>query len=464
MQIVESHRREYYGISWWEDSDAPVLGHSGLKNEHLTDLAAYANSEKGCLSFGHKHSAKFLSNPHQILCAPNGWVITANTGRNCITIYDPKSTFCKELRVNDIRWDRLGKDDLSGEHFNSVYIKNDRLYALAHGFYKYSYVLEFSYPDCTFIAKHDIKQRSGLHNIWVDDAGNMISCHSEAGELIEIKSNQPLWRGGSTLYPKGLAATQDMIIVGDGDRAERHERTASQTGVWLIDRKSLGTIDFIALGPYGPVHEVRVLDIPDEAHHGKPFKNMAYFSQHNFLQKHREKKLAKYYEIKNNPLHNQFTYITGHFEMDQSGWMYPKPAQIESPLVIALAKKQPKRDFQLSIDYHFADPHDQHLSLIVGYRGSQDNNMSAIFLHHTINKTCHLYLMKNNDGIWGNPEVLYPNVEHKGKLSVDRSGSKLKITCGSLKPVYKELSIDELEGDVGIRCQGSQFKNFVVAE
>lgn len=33
VNIIESNRPEYYGISWFEGSDSLVLSHSGLSND-----------------------------------------------------------------------------------------------------------------------------------------------------------------------------------------------------------------------------------------------------------------------------------------------------------------------------------------------------------------------------------------------------------------------------------------------
>ena len=88
VQPVEKERPEYYGISWFPGDKELVLSHSGLDNASLVDIAAYAQSETGWLSKGGLSSRTFLSQPHQILCAPDGKVICANTGRNAVNIFD----------------------------------------------------------------------------------------------------------------------------------------------------------------------------------------------------------------------------------------------------------------------------------------------------------------------------------------------------------------------------------------
>jgi hypothetical protein len=480
VDVVEMHRGDYYGISWWEDSQYPVMSHSVLRGENLYTLEDYATSEVGYLSYGkEERSPAFLSNPHQILCAKNGWIVTTNTGRNRVTVYNPTNGFYKDLRANDILWDRMGVNNLCGEHFNSVYIRDNRLYVLAHGFNKYSYVLEYSFPECEPIKKHDIKYRTGLHNIWVDASGNMLTCHSASGELLEIKTNEVIWRG-SAFYSRGLAVSSDLIIIGDTEIAMREDRKHSQCGLWLIDRRSLKTIDYITLGPYGSCHEIRLLDVPDEAHHGIPFKNTEVFQFLDpsetkirqevnglpFLRKRRQNKLDHQKSYSKNTFTSTADFIIGNLDLHE-GWMTPRNEQIHQRCVIAVAKKQPKDNFRLSLDYAFFDSEtleEQHLSLILGYKGSGDNNMVAVFLHFTREKYCYLYLMKNNNGAWTDADVLITEtMPNQGKLEITRLENQLQIICND-KQAERTLEAHELVGNVGIRCQGSHFKNFSVIE
>lgn len=467
VDVIESHRPEYYGISWWEGSDSLVLSHSGVANDSLLDVESYINSEKGYFSFGKTHSQCFLSQPHQILCAPNQWIIATNTGRNCITLYNPSSGFYKDIRINNIHWDRLGKDNPCGEHFNSVFLKNDYLYVLAHRFKRCSQVLKFSYPDCVLLETYEIKQRSGLHNVWVDDAGNIIACHSDAGELIEVKTNETIWASGSSYYSRGLAATADVIVVGDSQIATRENRKTLPSDLWIVDRKTLNALDYLPLGPYGAIHEVRILDVEDEAHHSKIFDGLnhledAILERQNVLAEHRKEKLKHSQKWQNDrQLLQQFHCILNGWTVND-GWIAPK----NEGFTLALAKQIPTKNFTASFDYSF--PHssalsNQHISLVVGYRGEDDTNMLAILINYSIdNEVAVVTLWANVNGHWDAREVLFATAPKDGRLSVTQIDNKLTITCNNLSPVIKRFSPEELRGAVGIRCLGSQFKNFLV--
>lgn len=128
---VEASRTEYYGISWFEDDIGLTLSHSGLDNQTLTGIDTYALSEVGWISCGERESRRFLSQPHQILCAPDGRVVCANTGRNVVSALDlARPGLYHEAGVGPARWDRLAPDRQTGDHINSVFIKDEERVAI----------------------------------------------------------------------------------------------------------------------------------------------------------------------------------------------------------------------------------------------------------------------------------------------------------------------------------------------
>lgn len=275
VQPLEHGRPEYYGISWFPSNSELVLSHSGLDNANLVDIAAYAQSERGWLSKGELTSHLFLSQPHQILCAPDGRVICANTGRNVISVFDfKKPNLFQEAGISLARWDRLSLDNITGDHLNSVFLRDDRLYVVAHGHSKGSKLVTFTYPNLELLAVEPLGARTGLHNIWITHDGQRISCHSENGSLIDLDNQAPLWESGSAMYTRGLAATSNYVLVGESQKTGRDIRRSSLSGLWILDKSNWRAIDYLCLGPYGAVNEVRVLDEADDAHHGHSFKGL----------------------------------------------------------------------------------------------------------------------------------------------------------------------------------------------
>lgn len=275
VQPLESSRPEYYGISWSPNSDKLLLSHSGLDNANLVDIAGYALSERGWLSNGDISSRLFLSQPHQILTAPDGRIVCTNTGRNVISVFDyEKPNLIQEVGISSARWDRLSLDNITGDHLNSVYLRNNRLYVVAHAHSKGSKLATFTYPELELISIELLGERTGLHNIWVTAEGQRISCHSESGSLVDLDNPTPLWESGSEIYTRGLAAGGAYVLVGESQKTGRDLRRSSLSGLWILDKKNWQSVDYLCLGPYGAVNEVRVLDESDDAHHGHLFKGL----------------------------------------------------------------------------------------------------------------------------------------------------------------------------------------------
>lgn len=277
---LENHRQEYYGVSWFPGDAELVLSHSALDNAGLLDLASYAMSEVGYLSHGAAATPGCLSLPHQILCAPDGKVICCNTGRNAIALLDlAQPDTVREARLSASRWDRVSATDFSGEHLNSVFLAGTLLYVMAHRHNKGSELITLSYPELREIARQPVAGKSGLHNVWVTEEGQKIGCDSETASVVDLDDGSPLWESAAQVFTRGLAASADIVVVGESARTGRDLRGASAGGLWLIERKTWRTLDYIFLGPYGAVHDVRLANVPDHAHHGHCFAGLDALSQ-----------------------------------------------------------------------------------------------------------------------------------------------------------------------------------------
>ncbi len=91
----------------------------------------------------------------------------------------------------------------------------------------------------------------GSHNVFRDADGTLIVCDSDRGGLAAVSTGESLWWSGANNLTRGLAVTDDVMIVGESALADRAGRKHSPAGLWVVDRKSWKTLDFIALGPFG---------------------------------------------------------------------------------------------------------------------------------------------------------------------------------------------------------------------
>jgi hypothetical protein len=381
VQIIENHRSEYYGISWFRDATDLSLSHSGLDNNLLINISDYAQSERGWISTGNVNSRKVLSQPHQILCTPDGRIICTNTGRNCITMLDHKSPDSyQEIKFNDNRWDRPSINEVHGDHLNSIFLYLDKLYILGHGHNKGSKLFTVSYPNLELLETQSLKNITGLHNIFVNNDGQKISCNSNIGGLIDIEPNghSTLWRSGNNGYTRGLAATIDYIVIGESEQSTREKRPHSWSGLFIVDRKTWKTLDYISLGPYGNVHEVRLADTEDLAHHEGKFQGLELLLSNSLPEKinlekikHSNEAYYKAYKWKD------YQIILGNFISNKNNQYEVE----ENDLCIAILKNN---SYPSAIEFNYelyAKPN-SHISAITNYFGNgDDSKMIALLMH-----------------------------------------------------------------------------------
>lgn len=432
---IESGRPEYYGISWQPKGETLVLGHSGVDHESLTDLAAYAASEVGWISSGSIDSPWFLSAPHQILCGSDGRVISANTGRNCVTVIDPRrSGHYQEGRVGSARWDRLSAADRGGMHVNSVWESAGLLYVVAHGFEHGSRLAIFRYPALELLSLEPLAGVSGLHNYCITSTGDRISCHSGDSSLVDPHDGRVLWRSGTAGYLRGLAVGPESIVVGDSPRLPRGGRCAAEGGLWIIDRKTWRVRDYLVLGPYGVVNEVRLLDEPDEAHHGVPFAGIDGLLRRDDFRERASERLAVARRAEEADRSLPLDRVLGTPEIDAQGrWA------AGHDLCLLVTRETAPEQVGLAYDFTAADVA-AHCSLVIGYQGpshgwktapvgDKDAGMDALLINRGHAQAPPVLSHWRHDGVaWKCVESAICELPLSGRVVARRQGADLIVS------------------------------------
>jgi hypothetical protein len=450
---LEWDRGEYYGISWFPVSEDLVLTHSLLDNERVVDLATYAQSEIGILSAGTRQTQGFLSQPHQIVCGSDGRVICTNTGRNAVSVLDLKRPdIIQEARISPARWDRLDRENHIGDHLNSVFEKNGVLYVVAHRHGKGSALAIFSYPDMQLLDVERIKNRTGLHNIWVTEEGQRLACHSSAGSVIELNSNATLWESGCPIYSRGLAATPDFVLVGESQKSVRELRHASMSGLWLLDRKTWQPMDYFFLGPYGGVRDIRLLNVRDEAHHGHVFAGTA-----ALLAPDRARLLAgERIEVSKRgriarEVWKSFELVFGTPEVDNYGTL-----KAHSEDLCLMIKPSPDAT-EIGIGYEFnASSIGAHVSVVV-YRGAgSDTHMNAVLIQRISETEANLSMWLHDGSHWAveSAEPI-PGLPLRGQVRLTRGNAGMQLDIdGRAVPGELLNGIRAHGGQLGVRWIG----------
>lgn len=268
--IVESHRTEYYGISWSPDGRTLCLGHSDVENSSLLTTDSYMDSERGWLSYGSMTGPPCLSQAHQILCDGDR-VIATNTGRNCITVFRTDDWFYRNYWFDEVLWDRKGKNKC-GQHLNSLFLDKGQLWVVAHNHDRKSDVICCDWPSLALIRRVST-QALMAHNIWITPASQIVICDSMRGSVIDAKTNQILWKSE---YPqvitRGLASNGRYAFIGESQIGDRTERTFRDSRISVVDINNWQTLGQIPLRASGNLHDIRILDEPDLCHQANPFR------------------------------------------------------------------------------------------------------------------------------------------------------------------------------------------------
>ena len=254
ISIVRAGDGYYFGIT--KKDNVAVLSHSG-----------------GYLQYFQKGASPILTHNHLIQPHQIEWiedkVLVANTGKNCISVFDGKGALCRDVYLNQIKSDNKEKNRL-GNHFNSVHRIGDHIYVVAHNYERPSEVYKLSWPDLQ-VADVIVSKASWAHNIWSCEWG-LVICDTKSGSLYELKSGEPIWQANEDgALTRGLAASEDYIFVGYSTHNQRKERNWKTGGIWIIDRKSLKTIDKLNMPGSGDVHEIRIIGVIDEGHNNQVF-------------------------------------------------------------------------------------------------------------------------------------------------------------------------------------------------
>jgi hypothetical protein len=204
-----------------------------------------------------------LIQPHQVEMVGDQ-VVVANTGRNCLSVFDGNGNFVKDVYLNSIRFDDKEKNRL-GNHFNSVHRQGSKMYLVAHNYERPSEVWTLTWPELEVIGPQ-ASSAGWAHNIWIGEWGVVI-CDSKNGALHEVTSDKTIWKSDQQpLMTRGLAVSREHVFIGCSLHNPRRERFWKDGGVWILDRSSLRTIDKIILPGAGDVHDIRLVGCPDACH------------------------------------------------------------------------------------------------------------------------------------------------------------------------------------------------------
>ena len=259
----------YYGVPWDLNGDNVALTHGGYEGQ-MEKLLDYAMADTGYMTVGSRKSWPFLNSPHQALWIDERSLAVTNTGRNAVARLSVDDMSVVQARYDDAMWDRYDVTGATGSHYNSVFYDGEHVYFVAHNFTKTAFIVKAQWPTLELVERIPVPGAFGIHNLWIDDARRWLVCDSHRGALVDALTAERLWDCRGEGYTRGLAANDDVVIVGHSEKSIRDKREYTASGLWMIDRATMELRDFVFLGHFGGVHEIRIADEPDACHHGRP--------------------------------------------------------------------------------------------------------------------------------------------------------------------------------------------------
>jgi hypothetical protein len=416
------------------------------------------DSERGWLSYGQRQGPPSLSVAHQILCAGDR-VIATNTGRNCITVFRTDDWFYRHYWVDQIRWDRMGRENPCGRHLNSVFLRDDRLYVIAHNHDRGSEIVRLTWPEMDVVS---IDRTSTLmaHNLWLTDEGQMIVCDSMRGTLVDVLQDEVVWRCEMPkAVTRGLAACGDYVFVGHSAVGAREARVHRDSHIWVVDRRTWKTLDVLNLPGSGNIHEIRLLNQPDLCHHGQVFRGELVMRSAESWQARRVTEWSGGEAVVPVATTSGPTTIDAwdqHVPFAEFDGSRAKAAAFS----LATVKGFHARDVVVRARVDVLDADARHAGLVARYQGPADRNM-LVALMAKADGGCHVQLWRQTAGKWSCLSSAAVR-QGQGMLELRAAGSDVRVAFDGRTLIRAKIPGPVSGGSVGLRSARGSIDAFHV--
>ena len=258
----------YYGITWSEDNLYLVArnnkGDQNMnKNEHIVILDNNFK-KKGIIEFKENPGTGF----HSIQYDPqynNLWVTAP--GLNKLILINLDNNNHKNIFPNKTKNKR-------NNHFNSLTLLENKILVNSHnGFSSIGRSQIYVYsrdkkPKLLEIINTNVQP--GSHNcFYIGD--ELCTCDSFASQVSTIDGKK-LLPNRLNGYTRGIVLTDKYLVVGESQRAERHDRLTADGRIHIYKLDNMDKMKEIYLKNIGQIAEVRSLDDVDYHHDIPLFK------------------------------------------------------------------------------------------------------------------------------------------------------------------------------------------------
>lgn len=246
----------YYGITW--SKDVLYIGYRGSQGHNIPEIVLL---DKDYNEIG-KAPGQY-NEIHQILYVQDKLYVTA-TMDNAVDVVEGD----KRYRVNwtDVDYDR--------DHINSLHWDGENFWACYHnlcgkkGPEVRSKVVRLD-KELSRV-EEEFSVGKNIHNVFVDDK-YLYTCGSSSGSLIRMdRKTGEEKRAYLGDWVRGLAVTDDYLLVGSSIKGPRELRLGGDLKAHLIDRKTMEVVDERMFEDFGAVFSIRIIGERDYAHTETP--------------------------------------------------------------------------------------------------------------------------------------------------------------------------------------------------
>lgn len=249
----------HYGIALISEDPLHFVAKS--HKSELTEYNMNGREMKDSGVFLHKDNDHI----HQMTYANDG-IYVANTFYNSVTYQTLDGSVRQEYHFYNSNTDT--------NHVNSVFPCGELVLVMLHNHKRKSQI---------FVMEHDLSRGfaprhvihlpdPSCHNVFVDDR-HLYYCASGSRRFIVVdyrkrKIVKDILAIGHT---KGLSVTDNHVLIGVSDHAEREARRTSRGQVLVLDRRKFAVaamIDLNGEGNVGNVNEIRSISQPEHARSG----------------------------------------------------------------------------------------------------------------------------------------------------------------------------------------------------
>ena len=246
-------------------------------------------------------------------------------------------------------------------------------------------------------------------------------------------------------------------MVGESAKTGRDLRRGSWSGLWIIDRLSWKTLDYVGLGPYGAVHEVRLLDVPDEAHHGHIFADASLLATRDLGAAMAHQRLASAAAAQDaRRFWAGYKLVFGTPTVEITGY---HAASLDDLCLAIQTDMVP--DAVVEFDYTLSEEcGNSHISAVVGYEGpGTDTHMTALLMRAAGGRA---WL-----SVWRHDGTDWSTLSGMGQQDLPASGRvRVLCHCGGATMLLDERVVLEItpaqigtaHGQCGIRWLGSRVR------